>query len=515
MATVCTIPGNRCSRTCRVRLFGTTGLGGGVDQTVATGVDGSFLFSPGDGCYLVSPIDPLGWRMGPTRADRFLESTPGYLPPVGRPRFAKLDQAIANLQSGSYRQSALGDSIAANFNVFCGGISFWYNAQLQSRLGCASGVAVTLDEAAVLGEHTDDLLVDDPDLNNVFRMIEIQPDLITLSFIGNDLLNVDPGDGGTQQDVDRAVAEVLDARQNLQEALSAFTSEIPAADVVLNTLYDNEADDCSPSGFHRVWLPIVDRILRDLAWGQTRRVSINEVAAEFAQLDQAGDCTGFDGLICQFFADLIHPTQIGGYPVVAEKLWESAGGGVTLGAADVLNRSSFEEVDYGYLRRVRRLHPTTWEIRNGAIVVDPSAALDGSDGGAPARIELGNGIEEFRLAGFADWFDEIQIVRVITGVRYRTSGERGGRSLPDGGLRDRGVPSTARLQLHANQLEFLHTDRRWRGTVPTGREPGLRQRTDAGRSQRACLPRGVGDGVQESGAASGRVRLRVAVLDSS
>jgi len=405
----------------QVHLFGTTSLGGGVDQTVATGVDGGFFFSPGDGCYLVSPIDPVGWRMGPTRADRFLQSTPGYLPPVGRPRFAKLDQAIANLQSGTYRQSALGDSIAANFNVFCGGISFWYNAQLQSRLGCASGVAVTLDEAAVLGEHTDDLLVDEPDLNNVFRMIEIQPDLITLSIIGNDLLNVDPGDGGTQQDLDRAVAEVLDARQNLQEALSAFTSEIPAADVVLNTLYDNEADDCSPSSFHRIWLPIVDRILRDLAWGQTRRISINEVAAEFAQLDQAGECTGFDGLICQFFLDLIHPTQSGGYPVVAEKLWEAAGG-VTLGAADVLNRSSFEEVDYGYLRRVRRLHPTTWEIRNGAIVVDPQAALDGSDGGTPARITLGNGTEEFRLAGFADWFDEIQIVRVIAGVRYRTNG---------------------------------------------------------------------------------------------
>lgn len=403
-----------------VRLFGTA-AGGAVDQTLATAADGSYSFSPGDGCFLVTPADPTGWRMSVTRADRFVETTPGYLHPVGQPRFAKLDQGIQNLQTGVFRQSALGDSIGANFNVFCGSSPFFYNQQLQSRLTCASGTAVTLDEAAILGEHTDDLLVDDQaDLNNVFAMIAVQPQLITLSIIGNDLLDVDPGDGGNQQDVNRAVAEVLDARQNAQEALAAFVSEIPGADIMLNTLYDNEADDCSPSNFHQAWIPIIDQVLRDLAWGQTRRVSITEVAADFAQLDQAPQCTGFDGMICTFFLDLIHPNEAG-YEIIGEKIWETAGG-LSLGAQDVLGRSSHAGVDYGYLRRVRRLLPTAWEARDGAVVVDPAAALDDQDAGSPAGITLGNGSEEFRVFGFPDWFDEIQIVRVIAGVRYRTAG---------------------------------------------------------------------------------------------
>ncbi len=403
-----------------VRLYGQAGTGG-VDQTVATAADGSYSFSPGDGCYLITPVDPAGWRMSQTRDDRVPQSTPGYLHPVGRPRFAKLDQGIQNLQSGSYRQSALGDSIAANFNVFCGSSPFFYNQQLQSRLGCVSGVAVTLDEAATLGEHSDDLLVDDgAGLNNVFAMIDVQPQLITLSMIGNDLLDVDPGDGGTQADVNRAVAEVLDARQNLQEALSALVSEVPGAHILLNTLYDNEASECNPSNFHQTWIPIVARILRDLAWGQTRRISIVEVAADFAQFDQAPQCTGFTDMICLFFLDQIHPNE-DGYEIIGEKIWEAAGG-ASLGTQDILSRTAFADVNYGYVRRVRRLLPTEWETRNGASVVDPQAALDDQDAGAPAGISLGNGSQEFRVSGFPTWFDEIQIVRVIAGVRFRTAG---------------------------------------------------------------------------------------------
>jgi len=404
-----------------VRLFGRTSQGTAVDLGAFTGADGVFLVTPGDGHYLVAPIDPAGWRFAGSRADRFPQTTPGYVAPVGKPRFSKLDRAIANLRAGSYRQSALGDSIAANFNVLCGGQSFWYNKELRSRLAAASGSTVTLDQAAVLGQTTDDLLLDEPDLNNVFRMIDVQPELITLSMIGNDLLDVDPGDGGTQADANRAVAEVLDARQNLQEVLSAFASEIQGADVVLNTLYDNEAHDCTPSNFHKTWVPIVARILRDVAWGQSRRVSIAEVAAEFAQRDQAQQCTGFQGMICTFFLDQIHPTQAGGYPIVAEKLWE-ASGGVTLGVQDVLDRTSLFGVDHGYLRHVRRLSPLAWEISHGATASAPAAALSDQDGATPAAIALGNGTEEFRVAGFPDWYDEVVIVRVIAGVRYRTSG---------------------------------------------------------------------------------------------
>jgi hypothetical protein len=110
--------------------------------------------------------------------------------------------------------------------------------------------------------------------------------------------------------------------------------------------------------------------------------------------------------------------------VVREKVWEAAGG-VTLGPGDAQSRSSIENVDFGYLRRVRRLLPTVWEVRNGADVIDPDAALRDDDAGAPARITLGAADEEFRLGGFEDWYDEIRIVRVVAGVRYRTTGSVG------------------------------------------------------------------------------------------
>jgi hypothetical protein len=406
-----------------VRLFGTTDSGSSVDETVVTGADGAFAFTPGPGCYLLAPQEPPGLRLVEPRSDGVPETEPGYLFPVGLPRPSKLDQAVANLEAGSFRYSALGDSIAANFNLLCGGSSFFYSQQLRSRLVCVAPSAdiAPIDAAAQLGEHTDDLLVDESEnLNNVFRVVEAQPQLVTLSIIGNDLLDVDPGDGATQEQINAAVAEVLDARSNLQEVLSGFVSEIPDADVVLNTLYDNEAYACAPSGFHSSWIPIVNRILREVAWGQSRRVGIAEVAAEFAKLDQTGGCTGFEDRICLTLFDRIHPTGAG-YEIIAEKLWESSGG-VRLGPQDALARDSFEGADFGYLRRVRRLFPSRWEVRGGAVVGTPEAALDGDDGGLAASIRLGNGDEELRLSGFPDWFDELRVSRAVVGVRYRTTG---------------------------------------------------------------------------------------------
>jgi len=166
----------------------------------------------------------------------------------------------------------------------------------------------------------------------------------------------------------------------------------------------------------------VDAILRELAWGQSRRASINEVAAEFAHEDQMGGCTGFDAKICRdlFGLDNIHPNN-NGYTIVREKLWE-ASGGVNLGPKDALGRASIGNADYGFLRRVRRLLPTAWETLNGASVVNAPAALSEQDGGVPAQITLGAGSEEFRLSGFPDWYDEIQIVKALAGIRYRTTG---------------------------------------------------------------------------------------------
>ena len=411
-----------------VRLAGKQDAGPLVDSSAPTDGAGAFLFSPGNGCYVLQPADPAGWRLSSTRWDGFPTPTQPFVEPVGQPRFAKLDQGIGHLQAGPFRISAMGDSIARNFN-FCSSMgAFWYTTQVQSRLLCAFPSATfSLDQAAQLGETTDDLLVDETNnLNNVFRIIERQPQLITISAIGNDMLDVDPPSNPTQAQVNKAVAEILDAKQNLQEVLSVLTSQVPGADIILNSLYDNLADNCSTgnsSDFHRAWLPIVDEILRDLAWGQTRRVSINEVAAEFAHEDLLGACTGFEGEICHdfFHFDDIHPKN-SGYTIVREKLWESVGG-VNLGTNDdPLHRSSISGADYGFLRRVRRLYPRVWETRNGASVVNPAAAVSETDGGAAAQITLGAGTEEFRLGGFPDWYDEIQIVRVLAGVRYRTTG---------------------------------------------------------------------------------------------
>ncbi len=413
-----------------VRMVGRPDGGGAVDSTILTDGAGGFLFSSGNGCYLLQSSDPAGWRLSSSRWDGFPQSTPGYTAPVGQPRLAKLDQGLANLLSGTYPIAVMGDSIARNFNACTFPTAFTYSTQVQSRLLCAVPTATSsLDGAAVLGEHTDDLLVDDTDNhNNVFRIFETQPKLITISSIGNDMLSVDPPANPTQADVNRALAEILDSRQNLQEILSSLTSQVPWADIVLNSLYDNEADHCStdnPSLFHRTWLPIVDRILRDLAWGQTRRVTINEMAAEFAHEDQVGGCTGFEGKICHdiFGLDGIHPTAAG-YQIAREKLWEAAGG-ANLGPKDALTRTSLSGVDYGFLRRVRRLLPTAWETRNGATVATPAAAFSEQDGGAAASINLGAGSEEFRLSGFPTWYDEIQIVRAVAGVRYRVTGTVG------------------------------------------------------------------------------------------
>ena len=169
-----------------VELYGIKDAGGAFDQTAASAADGAFSFAPGNGCYLLLPTDPAGWRLAETRSDGFAESTPGYTFPVGKPRVAKLDLGIQNLKSGTFRFTAMGDSIAYNWNSCIFPSSFWYSKEVRSRIACAApAAAVTLTQAAVKGQHTDDLLVDDTaDGNNVFRAIESQPHLVTISMIG-------------------------------------------------------------------------------------------------------------------------------------------------------------------------------------------------------------------------------------------------------------------------------------------------------------------------------------------
>ncbi len=414
-----------------VRLYGTRDTGGGVDLTMSTAADGSFLFTPGEGCYLVEPVVPPDWRVAPARADRFPSSSPGYTHPVGMPRFGALTQGIANMQASAWRSTAMGDSIAVNFSVCDLEADFDYSRELNARLACAAGpgVAFSLDEAAVKRRHTDDLLVLDPNsLNNVKPFIGpggVKPQLISISMIGNDLLDVDPGGTPTQAQTNRAAEEILDARMNLQEAISTLVAEVLGADILLNTLYDNEAWNCATGNatqFHRQWLPIVNAVLRDLAWGQARRVVVNEVAADFAAEDLLGVCTGYAGMICRDFfgLDNIHPNPAG-YAIVMEKIWEAAGG-ARLGPTDTLGRTAILGHDHGLIRRVRRLSPGLWETRGAASVATPQAAFDGADGGAAAGVTIGSGDAEFRLSGFPDWYDEVRIVKATVGVRYRTTG---------------------------------------------------------------------------------------------
>ena len=410
-----------------LEVYGRQDLPAVYDQFAASAADGTFSFAPGNGCYLVRASDPAGWRGSFARFDVTPDNTPGYLFPIGWGRFSKIDHGIDALKVGGYRYTAMGDSISANFNL-CGATSFWYSSQIQSRLACVGGAAVNLDQEGVSGEHTDHLLINDGQ-NNVFRTTTLvpQPDLVTISMIGNDLRGVDVANP-TQTQVNTAVDEILDSRQNLQEALSVLTSQLPGADIALNTLYDNLAFDCysaDSTPFHRTWLPIINRMLRDLAWGQTRRASINEVAAEFAREDQNVACTGFDQMICPgpLNLDTIHPNQ-NGYMIVREKVWEALGG-VNLGSKDGMQptgRTSISNVDIGFLKHIRHLLPTTTELRNGAVALNPSTALDDADGGQTASITLGIGTQEFRVTGFPDWYDEDQVVKVLAGVRYKTSG---------------------------------------------------------------------------------------------
>jgi lysophospholipase L1-like esterase len=421
-------PGEPAIPGVSVTLFGTRDVGGALEQSVTTAADGTFAVTPGNGCYLLGAADPPGWRLSLTRSDSVVDTTSGYTFPVGIPRFAKFDHAIAGLKSGSYRYTAMGDSISTNFNLCGAPETFWYSKRLRDRLACTAPTStVTLDQAGVISTHTDDLLVDDnADLNNVFRVVELSPapKLITISMIGNDLKDLSPTGTPTQAQINRAVDEILDSRQNLQEAISTLLSRIPGVDVSLNSLYDNLADTCyttDSSPFHRQWLPIVNRILRDLAWGQARRASINEVAAEFSHENQNVQCTGFDQMICHFLGlDEIHPNN-NGYSILREKVWEAAGG-VNLGPKDGTGRISIAGADYGYLKRVRRVFPSTYQTVNGGTVANGAAAFDDADSGATASIQLGLGQEEFRLSGFPDFYDEDQIVKVVAGVRYRTSG---------------------------------------------------------------------------------------------
>jgi len=374
------------------------GNNGADDTTVTTAADGSFTFTVTTGRRYVLDLDPGG---GLRLSFQDPGADPDPIPdwPQGRRRPGELDRLASNLRASSTAAPllhvALGDSIAYGFNL-CdspGGAND-YVTPFTARLDAVN--EALLSKLAVLGHETRDLL-DPAGAGTIFDAIAAGAQLVTISIGGNDFL-ADDGDTA------RTAANLVNARRNLQEILSTLVTELPDCDVVLNTVYDNEGGD---DAFHNTWGPIWNQALRDVAWGQRRRVGIAEVWPDYEHLDPAtGTKLGEDGLICWFFGlDAIHPTRRG-YDLHEEKLWQGVGG------LNVVSGTSRR--DFGFLRRMESRFPTrALDVGGGASQEADAFAEDGSGALVPG------GDQELQLLGF-DATPRGLLSQVVVNVRYRT-----------------------------------------------------------------------------------------------
>ena len=191
----------------------------------------------------------------------------------------------------------------------------------------------------------------------------------------------------------------------MQEILSSLVSELPGADVEINTVYDNLASSCNTTDFHAAMPPIWNQMLRHLAWGQIRPVNVAEIAPELAHEDVLrATCCGEQGMICPL--DDIHPNADGA-DIIQHAIMETLGR-VTVPAAGATG------FDIGALKLVATLAPTTSRIIGGApIAPDAALVLDG----AGAQVGAGDVLE---LSGFA-LPPDIMPVRIVVGVRYKTT----------------------------------------------------------------------------------------------
>lgn len=393
----------------RVLLLGSDGA---VLRQAFTGSDGRYLFANlADGQYVVSVPPKPGLRS--SLPD--LGADPAPIPdfPFGRPRYASMPGLAANLRRAAsrgldFRHVALGDSIGFGFN-FCGsfGGEDGYIEPTTERLrGATPGVVIT-DKQAIPTDETADLL--DPGIsfpfgyNDIFYAIDMNSPLVSTSIGGNDFLGAEGGG-------DAAVAAALVvARRNLQETFSSLASEIPFADLELNTVYDNlEGED----PLHNVWAPIWDQVLRETAWGQVRRVTVAEVYPEYAH-EENGMILGEPELICHdpFGLDGIHPTRRG-YDVHEEKLWQSFGG-VTLSGDDRL------DFNLGFLPLRRTQGAATFDdVTGGALNPDRALKIDGVGALVPSDNR------EFRLLGFMppQLPPGADLAQAVLKIRYRTTG---------------------------------------------------------------------------------------------
>ncbi len=375
------------------------GADGSVDVQTLTDANGIYSFNAGTGAEYVLDLKP-GAELRMSFQD--LGADPDPIPdfPQGRRRPGVLQNLVENLRLSSPAAPivhvALGDSIAYGFNL-CDSPSGQndYVTPFTGRLDAAG--SASLDKLAVLGQETRDLL-DAGNSGSLYAAIQRSADLVTISIGGNDFLSSDGNEAAT-------AANLVAARQNLQEILSTLVSRLPYADIVLNTVYDNEDGDDS---FHNRWGPIWNQALRDVAWGQRRRIGIAEIWPDYSHLDPATNTKlGEMDLICWFFGlDAIHPTRTG-YDLHEHKLWQGAGG--------LQMAAGSQERNFGYLRKMATRFPTQYFDVNGGATQETEAFMED---GVGAQIPAGN--QELRLQGF-DATPRGLLHQVVVNVRYRTT----------------------------------------------------------------------------------------------
>lgn len=382
-----------------VDLFGSAG---GQDLSTSTNALGLFSFAPASVAKYCVDLHVAPDYRGSLKD---IGADPHPIPnfPVGRLRMGDLEFMVPSLRSATgpapFLHVGIGDSIAFGFNA-CDSL-FGNNGYLEdlTDLIDATTASAVLSKIAVPGYETSDLL--DPGANgNIFDAILASPDLVTVSIGGNDYLADDGNEALT-------ALNLVNARQNLQEILSTLLTEIPSADVVLNTVYDNEDGN---DAFHNRWAPIWNQMLRDVASGQNRPVAIAEIWPEFNHADPAtGVKLGHQGLICHdlFGADGIHPTSQG-YRVHREKNWQAMGG-ATVGS------SGNTHGQFGYLHHIGRRTPTTFVDVQGGASNESNAFVED---GVAATIPAGN--QELILAGF-DARPAGLLTQAVVNVRYRTT----------------------------------------------------------------------------------------------
>jgi lysophospholipase L1-like esterase len=370
-----------------------------------TGPDGTFSVAADQGPHQLELGLPTGWRLS------FPDQT--WDPPVAGPtddvilpRWGSAPGLRANAEApADLELYSLGDSIPAGFNLCAEDTD--YVPDVAADVSAITGEATPWRNEAIPGAHAEDLLTPrlDPGIANpqfVPDVIAAAPQLVTINVGGNDYLDTDG-------DLAANLQALIDTRATLQEVVSTLLWELPASDLVLNTVYDNEAEDCATSDFHARTTPLWNQVLRWIGTGQVRSVALAEAALDFAHQDVTRtDCAGAEGRICTFFLDRIHPTGAGA-DIIQRAMMEA------LGEVRVPAAGTVAGVQVGLLRRVAELEPSVATVVAGA-VAQPDSALTRDDVGA--SLPPGS---ELRLSGFA-LPAGVTPRALVVHARFRTTG---------------------------------------------------------------------------------------------